>query len=106
MMVKEFSKASALIRGWDTKTGNFKKFTEMLENLGRKGSLTAEACRSYTNDIKTIQAYSRDDDDPVDHFIGQEIATIGNLVQMREDDGNAREGHGLGVGYYPRAGGS
>ena len=37
-MVKEFSKASALIRGWDTKTGNFKKFTEMLDNPGRKDS--------------------------------------------------------------------
>jgi len=31
--------------------------------------------------VKAIQMYSRDDpNDPVDHFVGQEIATIGNFL--------------------------
>jgi len=57
-------------------------FIDMLESLKKTGSLTGEACRSYTNQIREIQKFSRDDEhkDPVDHFLSQQIATIGNLL--------------------------
>ena len=70
-----------MIPEWETRTGNFRKFCELLKDLQEKGAMTGEACRSYTSMIRQIQAFSRDDEkDAVDHLIGQEIATIGNLL--------------------------
>ena len=70
-MVGEFFQKSTVITDWDSKTGNFKKFCELLKNLEEKGAMTGEACRSYTNTIRSIQTFSRDDpEDAVDHFIG------------------------------------
>jgi hypothetical protein len=70
-IVGEFARVKDLIKDWDSKTGNFKKFNELLDNLAKQGSLTGDACRSYRSTIETIQAQSRDDEnDAVDHFIG------------------------------------
>lgn len=104
-MVQEFAKGSEHIKDFATKTGNFKKFMELLRNLSEQGSLTADACRSYRGAIASIQDLSRDDDDPVDHFISHEIATIGNLLQVREDNENANEGRdrNAGIIYYSGA---
>ena len=51
-MVAEFHQKSPLIPDWETKTGNFRKFCELLKDLEEKGATTAEACRSYTNVIR------------------------------------------------------
>ena len=98
-LVDEFFRQSAKIPDYDTKTGNFRKFMMLLSDLGNKGFTTSEACRSFTAAVKEIQQYSRDDvSDPVDHFIGQEIGTIGNFLQMAEDVANAREGRQRNAG--------
>ena len=84
-----FAGGSALINNWDSRTGNFKKFISLLKELADKGLKTGDSCRSFSSVIKQIQKYSRDDSsDPVDRFIGQEIATIGNFLQMKEDQAN------------------
>ena len=50
--------------------------------------------------------YSNDDSaDPVDHFISQEIATIGNFLQMKEDEANVREGREQNAGVIHYTGG-
>ncbi len=70
-----------MINNWDSRTGNFKKFTHLLKELAEKDTNTGNACRSYSSVIKQIQMYSNDDSaDPVDHFISQEIATISNFL--------------------------
>lgn len=106
-LVGEFQLASPYIADWDSKTGNFRKFLELLNDLAEKGFSTGDACRSFVAMVKEIQTFSRDDpDDPVDHFIGQEIATIGNFLQMREDEANAIDGQQKHAGVYHYAGGN
>lgn len=105
--VQDLAQNSALILDWDTKTGNFKKFIELLNKIAENGFSTGEVCRSYTSMIKSIQAMSRDDEkDIVDHFIGQEIATISNFLQMTEDRENINEGRDKNVGVTHYTGGS
>lgn len=107
LLVDDFYQAASQISDWDTKTGNFRKFTQLLRELGEKGFSTGDACRSFVGMVKAIQTFSRDDPaDPVDHFIGQEIATIGNFLQMKEDEANAIDGHQKHAGVYHFAGGN
>lgn len=106
-IVRHFASKPTQIKDWATKTGNFKMFMDMIEDLKKTGSLTGEACRSYTNTIRQIQSFSRDDEhkDPVDHFLSQQIATIGNLLQAKEDEANVKEGRECNIGVTHFAGG-
>lgn len=99
VQVERFFQASAQISDWNTKTGNFRNFILLLRDLSEIGFSTGEACRNFQGRVRSIQKYSRDDpDDPVDHFIGQEIATISNFLQMKEDEANILEGRQKNAG--------
>jgi len=53
-LVDEFYRNSALIADWESKSGNFRKFTQLLRELGEKGFSTGDACRSFTGMVKAI----------------------------------------------------
>ena len=65
---------------------------ELVRDLCEQGSMTGDACRSFSARIREIEKYSRDGTDPVDHFIAHEIATISSFLQILEDTANVREG--------------
>jgi len=43
-----------MIADWDTKTGNFRKFVQLLRDLAEKGFSTGDACRSFVSMVKDI----------------------------------------------------
>ena len=74
-----------------------------MQDIGAKGFSTGAVCRSFASTVKSIQTFARDDNlDPVDHFVGQEVATIANFLQMWLDEWNSRDGQEqyAGVTHY------
>lgn len=53
-LVEEFFRASALIPNWESQTGNFRKFIQLLHELSDKGFTRGDTCRSFTSMVKAI----------------------------------------------------
>ena len=53
-MLAKLAKVSPLMRDWESKTGNFVKFTDLLRKLTSADSVTGEVCRNFSYQIKSI----------------------------------------------------